>query len=509
MLMMLALTSAQAGQVVSTTAAMDHAPEGFGAWNLDNVTVTVDGGTFDATTGAYTMGGSGEYVGEVDDDDGTVTARIGGKTWPVGEPPGIKVVNDDEDVKEGKPQNCLMTTSYLEGGYLDATTPDPTLCSSSFQTHKRFKVAMQPDALDKGVDLVFNVEPDGTERDYQVFQKINNYTDARLGGFVLQIGFGVGADFQTVTEAGLSAALGMSTPTEGDDAIWDPEEIATFSHGLFGYADHHFPEDGFFDDTRAGFYTELTPYETEGTVGDTLTSTTTLGSAYAQIPPETGPEEQFGPWLPSKWAPYGVFYDDDFDPDTDAILMAFWGETAADSGEFAWMHGKSEDYAVVDDKTLAEWQADHAYSVDVIEDVLNLSLNYILTVGTVDDTWPTWDGEQATFTIRMLPVEDTSGIGAPSYADTVPMWDDPEPPSDTEEPTDTEAPSDTDDTQASDTDDTDDTEDSDDPIGSDTEDTDTDDGAASCGCASGGSAMAGLLPPLLVLRAAVRRRPVG
>ncbi len=36
-------------------------------------------------------------------------------------------------------------------------------------------------------------------------------------------------------------------------------------------------------------------------------------------------EALFGLWLPSKWAPYGIFWDHDNDPLTDAELMAFWG----------------------------------------------------------------------------------------------------------------------------------------------------------------------------------------
>ncbi len=407
------LGTAHAGKVVEQPAAMPHAPDGFGAWNLSNVTIDVPDGSFDPLTGAYVFGPGGVFFGFVDDGTATHTGRVGGKDWPVGEPPGIKVVNDDLLVSNGKPQNCLLTTSYLEGAYLDAPVPQPTLCSSDFQSHKRFKVNMLPPALDASVDLVFNLEPDGTTRDYQVFQKINNYTDARLSGFVLQVGVGVGASFQSASDAGLSDRLWLSTPA----SIWDPVDIATFSHGLFGPADQHFPTDGFFDDQRAGFFTTVTEYVPGGGIGDTLSSTTTQGSNYAQIPPGTGPIEQFGPWLPSLWLPHGIFFDDDADPTTDAVLMAFWGETAAGSGSYAWMMGDADGFAPVDPGTLATWEVDPLYEIGEIEDLLNLALNYIVTVGTVDATWSTWDPatSQATFTIRMTPVEDTSGVGAPGY----------------------------------------------------------------------------------------------
>jgi uncharacterized protein (TIGR03382 family) len=413
-----ASNTSQAGRVVSMTADMPHAPSGFGAWNLDNVTINVPGGSFNPETGAYEMGPGGTYSGIVTDGQGTETAFIGGKSWPIGEPSGIKVVNDDPGVPPNRPPNCLATTSYLEEGFLDAETPVQTMCSSGFQTHKRFKVNMTPGSLDAGVDLVFNIEPDGTTRDYRVLQKINNYTDARLEGFVVQVGVGVGADFVPAGDAGLSAALWVSTPSE----IWSDQQIATFSHGLFGEADDHFPEDGFFDNIRAGFTTEIVEYTMGSGLGDTFRSTGTLGSNYAQVPPDVGPPDQFGPWLPSIWEPYGYFFDDDGDPETDAQLMAFWGETAEGSGEYAWMSGDADDFAVVDAKLIEMWNSDPAYEVGPIEDLLNVGLNYLVTVGTVDATWPTWDADtsRATFTLRIQPVEDTSGLGQPGYVDNPP-----------------------------------------------------------------------------------------
>ena len=410
---------AHAGRIVSMPADMPHAPEGFGAWQLTNVSVEVPEGSFDPATGAYVMGPEGSYTASVDDGARTTTGIVVGKGWPVGEPAGIKVIHDDLEVKEGRPTNCLMTTSYLEGSYLDAETPAQVLCSSGFQTHKRFKINMLAGALDGvGVDLVFNVEA-GEERDYQVFQKINNYTGSRLEGFRVEIGVGVGDSFETASAAGLSEAIGLMQPPE----VFEAEKLATFSHGLFGPADMHFPEDGFFDAVQAGFVVELAEYG-EGTgIGDAFASTTTMGSHYAQVPPELGPAEQFGPWLPAEWIPHGLFFDDDGDPSTDAQLMAFWGETEADSGHYAWMLGNADGFAPVDAETLAAWMDDPAYEVGEIEDLLNLSLNYIVRLGAVDENWPTWDaeGSTASFTLRFVPIADTSGLGEPGYVSNPPM----------------------------------------------------------------------------------------
>ncbi len=42
-----------------------------------------------------------------------IMARLSGKDWPVGEPTGIKAVIGDTKTNNGKPQNCLINTSYL------------------------------------------------------------------------------------------------------------------------------------------------------------------------------------------------------------------------------------------------------------------------------------------------------------------------------------------------------------------------------------------------------------
>ena len=51
---------------------------------------------------------------------------------------------------------------------------------------------------------------------------------------------------------------------------------------------------------------------------DTIVSTTVLPSNYTTL---------FGDWLPSIWAPKGIFWDFDNDPTTDADLVAWWDGT--------------------------------------------------------------------------------------------------------------------------------------------------------------------------------------
>ncbi len=442
-----------------------------GGWNLDNVDVilkTVDGidyGSFDKETGTYSLMTYGDYFESlVRGDENQILARITGKTWPVGEPNAIKIVVDDSKVSNGKPQNCIIGTAFLspeksdidDANFLDSTHPRPVICSSSFQTHKRFKVAMLPDAVEgiadgegHGIDLVFNVKNDssGELRAYQVFSKINNYTGKRLGGYKLVIGVGEGSAFQSASALGIADRLhfslgrgegasdgGAKAIPDGSD-LFDFDSLATFSHGLFGSPDKHFTENGFFDNRTAGYNVEQGCASSDSSqcptydnpdftntleASDTIYSTSPLDSNYHQLP---GPTEglPFGEWLPSIWEPRGVFYDDDNDPETDASLIAWWDGSN-------W-RGKYDEGFPVFSQDEINWFAanpDGLYELGEIEDVLNLGINYIIKVGDGIPNAETAEG--GTFTVRIIPMVSTNqtppawcsfGVcNEPQYGDT-------------------------------------------------------------------------------------------
>ena len=432
--MLSALSVAQAGKIVSTmyNPYAPNAPgfvaQGFGGWNLDNIVVNIFDGEYDYLDGSYTFGAiadgtysSDVYDGDPEDPLSTNMSRIIAKPWPIGEPPGIKVINNDFAVNEKKPTNCIISTSYLEDHYLNSDDPQQVICSSGFQTHKRYKQAMLPGMVAdgaKGTDMVFNVEPEAEagSRDYQVFQKINNWTGERLAGFTIEVGFGVGEGF---VKAGNSAAgvanLSLSVP--GD--VWAADQLATFSHGLFGEIDKHFPTPGFFDNISAGY---STPYPVDAGITDTLSSGAMLDGEYRDVPPggQVG-ANQFGPWLPNIWLPWGIFFDTDGNPDTDADLVAWYGynpdlaPTPDNPLSLGWMTGNSEGFQAISDETILALAGDLAYSMGVIDDLVNVGLNYIVTIGDVS-TFP-----GSTFTIRITPVKDTSGIGAPTFVGQTPV----------------------------------------------------------------------------------------
>lgn len=406
-----------------------------GAWDLGNVVVDIFNlstgvvfGTMDPTSGVYPPMVVGDsFVSKIYDDSQTdITAKLSGKVWPVGEPTGIRAVNGDTS----DPANCLINTAYILGSYISDTTPQQVTCSSGFQTHKRFKIAMQPPTVDsstytaaKPIDLVFNVSNTNTAViPYQVFSKINNYTGVRLEGYKIQVGTGTGAGFVAATNGPASGqlyiSLGQNEATSGGSAdLFDMTNgLANFSHGLFGPIDApHFPDAGFFSNLRA--YYPVTPSCDIGTCPavatgvlkgyDTLTANGGLTANYTHL---------FGKWLPSKWQPEGIFWDDDKDPTTDAKLVAWWNGSEWQMPERDPVTGKqtydANGYAVfvpVPASQLAAWASDKYYAEAGIEDVLNLGLNYILHVGDVTPT-------SSTVTVRITP------IPAPAVDQTTPAW---------------------------------------------------------------------------------------
>lgn len=412
-----------------------------GALNLNNVQVDLvrvsDGsvfGTFDKTTGDYTPMTVGDsFVGLISDGFNTVMAKLTGKNWPVGEPNGIKAVINDPNVKSGKPANCLINTSFLSAtdsgnaaaAYLDTAHPRPVICSSPFQTHKRFKFSMQPATVDgvangaegKGIDLVFNVADDGTLRPYEVFSKINNYTGKRLKGYKIVVGKGLGVNFKSASTLNIADKLHISigisegassgkTPVLDGSNSFDEDGLATFSHGLFGAPDKHFTANGFFDSRTTGFNVAQTcstlpcttyPGDFAGstlTNSDTIYSTTAMPSNYATL---------FGDWLPSVWQPQGIFWDFDNDPATDADLIAWWDGAV-------WRKNNDSGFAVASQAELNTWTQNPLYAIKGVEDVLNLGINYIVKVG---------DGIGPDITVRIIPVVADTQV-APSYVATPP-----------------------------------------------------------------------------------------
>ncbi len=437
------------------------------------------------TYGDYPVMGLADYFISLVKSGVATTASLSGKVWPVGEPMAVKAVVGDMKTSEGKPNNCIINTAFLSledsttkpqvSGYLNTTSltgPEPVICSSAFQSHKRFKIPMQSASLDSAtpIDLVFNVVDESvwaTEfpanatnnpartasdglpgdaasnqlklRPYQFFSKINNYTGKRLAGFKIVIGTGKGAAFVPASDTpglveklhlslGLGEAVDKSTglpdPTKN---IFAPDGMATFSAGLFGPIElPHFTTVGFFDERPAGYYvnqtcntnpcpTYLNPAITAAmasltpnllTASDTIYSditvkpsaslssgalaTNTLPSNYVgPVIPAGTAGLPFGDWLPFGWEPKGIFWDFDNDSTTDADLVAWWNGST-------WLKNYASGFAPATEAELVAWGTNPQYAVDIVEDTLNLGINFIMKIG---DGIP---GGQ--FTVRVIPI---------------------------------------------------------------------------------------------------------
>ena len=397
-----------AGAIISNQAAgfIPNKQYAFGGWNLENVNVKIvdlndphyNIGDFNNLDGIYSVMTYGLSFESDISSNGTVVARLVGKEWPLGEPAGIKTINGDTGVKNGKPKNCLMATTYLSTGYLDSVAPQSNTCSGPFKSHKRFKIEMMQStytsegAFGKPIDMVFNlVEGDSSGQRYQVIQKINNHTGKRLDGYKVEI-----LDDAKMPNIALTLSLGYGENSGLN--IWGIDEMANMPHGLFGPIDSHFGAEGFFDSKRSYYPVGLSN-------GNTVISYIgpMQGGNYQQL---------FGNWLPSKWHPMGIFYDNG-NPGTEDELLAFWGDPLS-SGTHSWHRGQVDNWASLTEEEESLWTAGGQYYIAGVEDSVNLGLNYIVNVG--DNT-----AIGSTFTIRITPhFAPGSEQGTPSFVNDAP-----------------------------------------------------------------------------------------
>lgn len=353
-----------------------------------------------------------------------------------------------------------------------AGTPDKQ-CNDGFQSHKRYKMS----ATGVGpIDMVFTVEnvdaADGVTVDqdaarnlYRMIGKLNNHSAGRLGGFKVEVGFGLGAGFtKSIAGDGLKIALheeydplGPPPPNLGDN------DMAEFPGGLFyGPADSKH-DWGFFSSTRA--YFAVNTAAIDPAADEDSFESTALSSNYSDL---------FGEWLPIDWVPTGWFYDHDGNPATDAVVTAWndgvqWlsydidpatgdrtTETVAGTTIATWEATRptvyDEDGAWTEGDSLtsgtlyATWNpetelydlaaggtmtndamttliADGTDALDLerragyqqgpIEDLANLNLNYYIEIADIG-SWPTHNAGTATFTLRITPLAATSN--------DVPAW---------------------------------------------------------------------------------------
>lgn len=334
------------------------------SWDLGNVVVGATDGTASASV-VY----NGDPVSP------TSSGQIA-YAPPEALAPGIKVVQ--ETYTQGGSAGGGLT---LDGCIM---TSNPTnTCTGEFQSGKRIKTQMT--GFDP-VDLVFNLL-DGDESNYQVFYRLINQTTQSLTGFAIELGFGIGDAF---VQATAMDGIGFSFDFRAQPADAGASSTTQFPFGLFGEAasNPNFSLDGFFAPER----TSLSLEQTEATI----TSTGFVGP-YTSL---------FDAWLSQEDVPLGAFWDNDSNPETDALLMAWLN---ADN-EWELRRGVA-DFGLGLASTLSEPQIFGSFAdvvavlglegslfQDDIEDLANLNVNFAINLRA---GLPTFNGDtMSTFTMR-------------------------------------------------------------------------------------------------------------
>jgi hypothetical protein len=412
----------------------------------------------------------GEFVTLYDRDvtGGTIGAISYGEIgWDLlkAEEPGFVVYNNTPAYEAGQIiADCVMAPRIKQ-------------CNDTSRTHARYR--MSATAIGP-IDMVFRVklldanaaifdatgklvaaDQDVTRNLYRMIGMLINDTGERLGGFTVQVGFGLGADFYK-SRAGDGLKLGLHEEGATDADKLKDDEMAQFPDELF-YGPADVTQDwGFFSSSRAGFAVDTAALATEedffGSIG--------ISSSYSDL---------FGKWLPLTRVPQGWFYDPDGDPVTDAAVTAWYDGTrwiwyvvdeasgdrtavypdAMQVADWAatppsvyvddgvWTEGDSLTepgtlyatwdaaagvYVLADGITIVsndemseriaaapdQLERRPGYFTGPIEELANLNLNYFIEVAD-PSAWPTYANGEATFTLRITPLnENVTALPAPA-----------------------------------------------------------------------------------------------
>lgn len=224
----------------------------------------------------------------------------------------------------------------------------------------------------------------GGTTEYFNFGKISNESQARMTGFVVQLGTGTGDDFILASQSGEALTMDQVVALVDRAADWagngsvegetpvgqDPLQRINFPNGLFGNGGQDRPGlGGYYSDENAGFV-----FVAKGS--DTLVASDLFGKH----------TEIFGNGItPLSQVPQAVVFDEDGDPLTDDALI-FWKAGSL------WLDGEGK---VISQAEVDQLLEQEAYYIDVIEDLANVNLNYSFDLGDMN-------GEQ--MTVRFVPV---------------------------------------------------------------------------------------------------------
>jgi hypothetical protein len=337
------------------------------SWNTTNVDV---GPPVSGEEGAVSV----VYQGTVG------TSPTNGRVYyeaPEANTPGLIAINEGYTTGQGTFDGCIRASAA-------------DVCATGFRTGNRFKLQL----TDTGpVDLVFDVASIAPgDSIYQVFGRAVNLTTTMLDSFVLELGHGIGDAFQVSgTNDGLRFAQALELGPN------DATAFTQYPFGLFGDAPtQNFDLDGFFDDARTGFLLDI---------GEDRIASDGFYGAY---------DDLFGSWLSREMAPSGLLWDDDGDPNTDALVMA-WLNPAGEWEVLRDIDALGDPISILDAPLtfadIAGVQSHLGVALDFeenIEDLANLNLNYgiVLSENYARDS----------FTIRLSSMPTMAPVPLPASA---------------------------------------------------------------------------------------------
>jgi len=305
--------------------------------------------------------------------------------------PGIKSVTTDPNAdypNTNNPsgiENCLM-----------ANNPD-IVCTAEQGSGKRIKTRLTGPG---GMDIQMATQASGGITEYYTFGKTSNLTGARILGFEVVLGTGTGSDFTPMDPSDPAAA-----------ALFDPDFNPRFNlpDGLFGNGGQEDAGIGFFDGDRA----EMTVTPDGATLvaadlvngahlanfGDGLLDDTMVPDAYFWDSTGTAVNSEepvlvawnnvgVGQW---QYGNLGVAAPTD--PDVlplDVRLQSMADSLGVTVAELGYSVG-----GAVPDEIVALMEQQDTFTVDVIEDLRNMNLNFIIDLGDVAGNG---------ISIRLLPV---------------------------------------------------------------------------------------------------------
>ncbi|MBC7145135.1 MAG: autotransporter outer membrane beta-barrel domain-containing protein [Thioclava marina] len=291
------------------------------------------------------------------------------------EPPGLKAVTGAVNVNFPNTSNPSGITNCLM-----ANTPD-FICTAPSGSGKRVKTRLTgPTPL----EILLSTQASNGITEYYTYGKTSNLTGARILGFEVALGTGTGDSFTAFDPNDpLAAAL--------FDADYNPK--FNLPDGLFGDGGQEGAGVGFFDSSSA----EMTITNSLITLDATNLSNSVLGTYFGNS------------LIDDSMLPQAFFWDATGTPvASDEDLLVAWYNVSTDQWQYGNLGVSGDQYLTDKLQALADtlgvsvadlgytsggdtvpadivaaMQANGLFAEDVIEDLRNLNLNYMIDLGDV------------------------------------------------------------------------------------------------------------------------------